>query len=101
MIKNKGTEEFVSAIAEFPNGAVREAFLRQVRLLNGVTGLPRVHAEASRDGVRVQVRTVASARRGIGRLIEAYEGRVHAEMHSPVANDGSFRNHLDGAAVSR
>jgi hypothetical protein len=99
MNKNKASEEIVSAIAQFPNGAVREAFLRQVRLWNRVTGLPRVHAEASRDGVRVQVRTVASARRGIGRLIEAYEGRIHAEIRSQGTNDGSFHKHLDRAPV--
>jgi hypothetical protein len=74
-----GTEDSASAIARFPDAESLEGFLRQVRLWNRVEGLPRVAADPSNDRVRVQVQTVASAKRGIVRLIEAFGGLVLEE----------------------
>ena len=65
-----------SAIAGFPSGDDREAFLGQVRLWNGVEGLAQVRVAPLHDGTQVQVRTITSAQRGIARLIEATGGRV-------------------------
>jgi hypothetical protein len=72
-----------SAIGRFPNGDLREVFLRHVRLWNAVEGLPAVHAEPLRDGQRVQIRTVASAQRGIERLITELGGRVVNDSPAP------------------
>jgi len=94
-----GHENEGSAIALFPNGDIREAFLRQVRLWNGVEGLPQVRVDRLRDGTRVQVRTIASAQRGISRLIEAFGGLVLENFsgevrlpESPSLDQGKLRN---------
>jgi hypothetical protein len=69
-------EPTASAVARFPNVESLEGFLHQVRLWNRVEGLPQVAASPSDDRARVQVRTAASAYRGITRLIEAFGGLV-------------------------
>lgn len=69
-------ESQASTTGRFPDRDARIAFLRQVQLWNSVEGLPVVLAESLSDGEQVHIRTVASARRGIVRLIEAFGGFV-------------------------
>jgi hypothetical protein len=71
-----GPEYESIAIARFPSRDDCEAFLGQVRLWNGVEGLPRVHAVRLADGAQVQIHAVASAQRGLARLVESSGGRV-------------------------
>lgn len=75
-------EANAAAVADFPNGESLQAFLRQVQLWNCVDGLPRVETDACHDRVRVQVRTVASAQKGILRLVEAFGGRFSEGFRS-------------------
>jgi hypothetical protein len=88
MNDDRRTEEQTLATGLFPNRDARTAFLHQVQLWNSVEGLPVVHADSLRDGERVEVRTVASARRGIVRLIEAFGGHVVEEMRPSGGSDG-------------
>jgi hypothetical protein len=71
---DRGMETQLVATGRFPSRDARIAFLRQVQLWNSVKGLPTVVVEELPDGERVSIRTVASARRGIVRLIEAFGG---------------------------
>jgi hypothetical protein len=76
----------------FPDRDARTGFLRQVQIWNAVEGLPLAFAESLADGEQVQVRTVASARRGIVRLIEAFGGFVADELRSSVGSSGVGSN---------
>jgi hypothetical protein len=67
------------ATGRFPDRDARIGFLREVQIWNSVEGLPVVRAESLADGEGVLIRTVASARRGVVKLIEAFGGHVVEE----------------------
>ena len=77
-------EPSVSAIGRFPSRGARDEFLRQVKLWNAVEGLPFVTAQSINGGESVSIRTVASARMGVARLVESVGGVVEkAQVHDP------------------
>lgn len=66
--------------ARFPSREATTAFLVEVDLWNAVTGLPRIRVRSAVQRNRVILRGVASARRGIVHLVEAFGGDVVNEL---------------------
>jgi hypothetical protein len=62
--------------ATFPSEDLRHEFLHQVRLWNGVDGLPPIEVETPAHRLRLRLRYLAGNPARFLQLLAAYDGRV-------------------------
>jgi hypothetical protein len=63
-------------VARFPNRAMRDEFLAQVRLWNSLEDIPKMGTELLYDGFGVRLHGEGTWSRHLDRLVDSFGGRI-------------------------
>jgi hypothetical protein len=64
------------AVARFPNRALRDEFLGQIRLWNSLEDVPKIGTELLNDGIGVKLHSRGTWSRHLDRLVDSFGGRI-------------------------
>lgn len=66
-------------LATFPNRGQLCKFVEELRIWNGVEGLPQIHFEVLADGLRMRFWSEESRRQGVQRYIDSFGAWVQSD----------------------